>query len=303
MTDSKNNNVINVNLPGDAIDKAAGQVISKLFGGATDGALDIAGNVFGGLIGDRIREWRTRNLIHTTARTAELLKEKGISLESAKALPMGDIYRIFEGASKEEEPSVQEMWAKLLASGCDPEVSELNRAVISVLEQISAVDAKVFQVIALYWKFDREYREKTKQGYPLIEEIDGSPEQQQELFQTRISALLDGLEGFSDYQVDFSTTNLSRLQCIAPSDAKRSGHIWGSSFERSNRGSFSDEPMTGVDPDKIADQFNQVSEHLNELFGLKDQPGVFFTNAFTGTPEANFQLTDFGTHFFETCVE
>ncbi|WP_051927658.1 hypothetical protein [Ruegeria halocynthiae] len=302
MTENKNNNVINVNLPGDAIDKAAGQVISKLFGGASDGALDVAGNVFGGLIGDRIREWRTRNLIHTTARTAEFLKEKGISLEDAKALPMGDIYRIFEGASKEEEPSVQDMWAKLLASSLDMKNSDLNKAIYPVLEQFSGIDAKVFNLVNQYWLCQRRFDQSFHDDGILVGKDEDLYSERVKIFQAEISEILDEIEPLKRYEIDLSTANLVRLQCIAPSDAQRSTSIWGSAFEKTNIG-FARPSLTEVDTDKIAEEFCKVSDRIGELFGLRDYPEIIFQNAFTGKPECNFQPTDFGSHLFETCIE
>ncbi|MBV5350159.1 hypothetical protein JZU71_03110, partial [bacterium] len=67
------------------------------------GASGFIGDVFGGLVGDKVRQWRVRNLISALAATKAHLESFGISVDQAKALPMAELLVIFEGASKTDD--------------------------------------------------------------------------------------------------------------------------------------------------------------------------------------------------------
>ena len=49
-------------------------------------------------------------------RTVAYLDKMGIPLDKAKVLPMGEVYALFESASKEEDEDVSDLWARLLAN-------------------------------------------------------------------------------------------------------------------------------------------------------------------------------------------
>lgn len=128
--------------------KAAADVALAAIGGTSDGVRGTAVDVWGGLVGDRIKEWRKRNLVNSLEKTAVHLSEKGVDLAKARHLPEGELYRIFEGSSKAEEPSLNEMWARLLASSMDPNNAiKADEALTKILEQLAPNDAKLFLTI------------------------------------------------------------------------------------------------------------------------------------------------------------
>lgn len=109
MTDPENSDM--AQLPS----QAAIQVAMAASDGFSSGLKGTVQDVWGGLIGDRVRQWRQRNLIVVLEKTADFLKAKGIDLNNARALPDGALYLLFESSSKVEEPDLQNLWANLLA--------------------------------------------------------------------------------------------------------------------------------------------------------------------------------------------
>lgn len=70
----------------------------------------------------------------------------GIPLENAKALPKGELYAIFDGMSKQDDPQLSEMWAALMTNVMRPDVRFiLDPALPKVLEQLSGVDAVILK--------------------------------------------------------------------------------------------------------------------------------------------------------------
>lgn len=145
----KSKDKFNLTIPGEATEAAAIRVAETVFGAAADGTVSIVGNIFGGLIGDRIREWRTRNLINVLAKTAEHLKKQGVPLEKARGLPMGEAYIMFENASTQDDSLISEMWGKLISEAMNPSRSaSLDRTITSVLTGFSPSEAMLFAAVS-----------------------------------------------------------------------------------------------------------------------------------------------------------
>ncbi len=72
---------------------------------------------FGGLLADKINARRHANLIIITLGATERLKNAGVS---PRAVPLSIIHPAIEAASLEEEPSLQETWANMLANAANP---------------------------------------------------------------------------------------------------------------------------------------------------------------------------------------
>ncbi|WP_299370404.1 Abi-alpha family protein [uncultured Tateyamaria sp.] len=148
MADRKSNGSEGrMSVPGEAVDQAVADVIRTILGRSGTGLADLGSSFFGGLVGDRMRQWRTRNLISTCEKTAKFLQEKGIDLKSARALPDGEIYLLFSGMAEAEDTTLRQMWSQLLASRMDPSQSEqLNPEIVSLLKIMTGDDAMVFEM-------------------------------------------------------------------------------------------------------------------------------------------------------------
>lgn len=139
---------------GDPATDIAAQVAVKAAGGMLDGIKHSGNDVWGGLVGDRIKLWRVNNFYIGLQKTARKLLNEGIPIEKAKALPYGEMLAIFDGMSKAEEDNLADLWANLLADAMSTRsatgLSKKSAAVI--LEQMSADVATVFVQLAKEWK-------------------------------------------------------------------------------------------------------------------------------------------------------
>jgi hypothetical protein len=163
------NNKKLISLPGEALEKSAANVLERVLGATTDGSVALAGNIFGGLIGDRVREWRTRNLINALSKTAEHLHRLGVKLEDARALPMGEAYQMFDGCSQVDDPTLQDMWSLLLASSLNPNRDgSYDKAYSEILGRMTPFDARLLHAIAFCW-FDPDRIDEYKSEKKFLE--------------------------------------------------------------------------------------------------------------------------------------
>lgn len=135
---------VEVRLPGSELEASAARVAERAGNLTVDGLAAVTRDVFGGLIGDSFTQWRNRNLVTKLARSKDHFDRLGIPIENAKALPKGELYAIFDGMSKQDDPQLSDMWAALLTNVMRPDVQfVLDPALPKVLEQLSGVDAVI----------------------------------------------------------------------------------------------------------------------------------------------------------------
>ncbi len=75
------------------------------------------GTAIGGLVSDKINFRRFKNLAHTVVEAKRLLTDLGLTESD---VPLKIIHPLLEAASVEEVPTLQELWANLLANAADP---------------------------------------------------------------------------------------------------------------------------------------------------------------------------------------
>ena len=117
----------------------------------SEGITGTAIDVWGGLVGDRIKYWRQRNLISTLEKTSDFLKRKNVNLSKAHALPDGAMYQIFEGTIKSDDHDIQKLWAGLLSEtleAAEPN-PKLNSIVICISNMLGA-DAILLKLISSF---------------------------------------------------------------------------------------------------------------------------------------------------------
>lgn len=103
----------------------------------------------GGLLGDKIRERRHANLIKATSRAQERLKAAG---RTPNEVPLSIIHPALEGASVEEDPDLQEMWANLLANTANPDSPDaVAPSFPGILKELRPADVKF--LATLYEEF------------------------------------------------------------------------------------------------------------------------------------------------------
>ena len=119
--------------------KRGADAIQKVTGGAV--------HELGMLLGQNVALWRFKNAVQIAEKADQFLELKGIK---PNQLPTGlrDIVPVFEYGSMEDEPSLQEMWAALLASYTIPEFAEQAQPKFhELLRQISAPEAQILYAL------------------------------------------------------------------------------------------------------------------------------------------------------------
>ena len=132
-----------LNLPKLLIDKTCA-FLDRLLGPSIDEA--------GYLLADRIKFRRLQNQVKILQRSEALLESSGLE---AKQVSLQTLVPLIEKASLEEDPTLQEMWAQLLANAATSDArAGLHRLCVHVLSSISPAEAKVLESVS------ELYREK-----------------------------------------------------------------------------------------------------------------------------------------------
>ncbi|MGX4641724.1 Abi-alpha family protein [Massilia sp. SYSU DXS3249] len=96
-----------------------------------------------GIVADRLTFMRAERQLRFQVRTRELLSELGIA-HPTRAVPLKFAVPLLEQASLEEDDSLQDLWAHLLVNAANASSPvEMRRAFISILEQLTSLDALI----------------------------------------------------------------------------------------------------------------------------------------------------------------
>ena len=98
----------------------------------------------GGLLADQVKLWRFKNQITILQKAEDHLKSKGLN---TRKVSLKTLTPLLEFSSVEEEPSLQQKWAALIANTVK-EHSRLDTTLYShLLSQLNKRDAEVFETI------------------------------------------------------------------------------------------------------------------------------------------------------------
>src|SRR5436190_21416717 len=106
-----------------------------------DSLLGEPARVVGNILADKLYAWQWRNRIKIAARAKELLDRDKIS---ERLLPPGFLLPLLSAAGDIEQDSLQELWARLLASGVAADDCQ-HPSYTQVLRQLSVMDARVLK--------------------------------------------------------------------------------------------------------------------------------------------------------------
>lgn len=120
--------------------KGAGQALPEL-NSAKGGVLS---DVWYGLIGDRVAAWRLRNAADLNETLGKELAKRGTAL-NLDTIPERFAFKWFEKATEEDEPEIQELFAKLLTNAAEGNEEALTRRNVELVSQMSPKDAELFQ--------------------------------------------------------------------------------------------------------------------------------------------------------------
>ncbi|SEG38114.1 hypothetical protein SAMN04488045_2555 [Thalassococcus halodurans] len=265
----------------------AAKVLSAAAAGMTPGIKDTASDIFGALVGDRVKLWRVRNLINGLEKTAAHIENKGIDLSQAHSLPYGEMLALFDGISKEDDADLSDLWARLLAGAmCESGESILSsRSVASVLEQMSPDAAQVFLLLAKMYRLElpqgqsRLVRHKDFLAPNEIEQNfdEGSLEGEKDQLSSEIDKLWESVKG--DVQLEISKSELLRLNLIQGKEV----HIF-----------FDEMPFRrgmNVNADGLDSAFSDLTDKIRELVDSRTKFSARpFRNQFVSN-KANFELS------------
>ncbi len=128
----------------DAVNKAA-DLVHRLTGPMCD---DI-----GAMISDKMKPYRAKNLVNTLRKTERILREAGLP---ANAVPTRLLFPIAEASSIEDNDTLQDMWAGLLATASQ-ETDSVSPSFIETLKQMTPDDARYI---------DKVYTDRTNPNNP-----------------------------------------------------------------------------------------------------------------------------------------
>lgn len=144
---------------------------------ATDTIKEVAGFAYEGLslvfpaLPGWVAERRAKCLVEVLIKTQDILSKANLKEEQLRHCSLKLGVPIIENASLEEEPSLQELWARLLANALNPNFDDEIRPLFAdVIKQLSSFDAMVLCALArkepyrLYLNYDRS-KLRTGQGY------------------------------------------------------------------------------------------------------------------------------------------
>lgn len=161
MNDTSDHSGDNSSLPGHQTDKAVAELIRSVGKPLTESLMAAVGDIYGGLVGDRLREWRTLRAVEFAEKTVRALNEKGIDTSALASLPNGRMYEICSASVNEGDEEIQEYWSRLLASYAAGEINaDYERTFSQILKQLRPVDAHLlamaFEVEGFHQRWNSE---------------------------------------------------------------------------------------------------------------------------------------------------
>ena len=193
---------------GKAIDAAreTGGFIAKFIEGSLEQGM--------GIFEDRLRYMRWERQIRLMQRAQTFLALSGMEAPN-RAVPMKLAIPIMQGASLEEDDSLQDRWAALLVNAATISFGEVRRSYVSILEQLTPLDVQILDVL-----YSLPFEQSQHNGILTLElpKSARTPDEKEQH------------EELPSEEVVISLSNLARLGCIRP------GMTWGGgeSFARVN---------------------------------------------------------------------
>lgn len=294
-------------LLGSEIEAAAARVAERAMNDTWQGASGFISDVFGGLVGDRVRQWRTRNLIDSLAKTKAHLEGRGVAIEKAKSLPMGELLVIFEGASKTDDADLSTMWAALLSNGMNPEKKTfIDPSFPRLLSDLSGLDARILFYIKSYSDLEKAGRQwrselmaaagtKYFSDDAVQAECKAKISAKTKIFAADASALRDAVTlHYSEINISYSLSNLIRLGLLTGGSGVSEDHLVSAELAYDE---------IRVDDSGVKSELRNLWERfdlLNE--DNKHLPTLTFISRWSdNAPMPHYSLTGLAKRFLDAC--
>ncbi len=106
------------------------------------------GEAWAAVLGDRIAAWRLRNAAALQIQVNRELQKMGLRVDRSR-IPERYAIAWFEEATKQDEPEIQALFARLLAKAAAGDPDAADRRLVEIVGRLTPIDAQV-----LRWLFD-----------------------------------------------------------------------------------------------------------------------------------------------------
>lgn len=145
--DEAGKNKIEVSV-GKATDQALGDVIRGLFKRPAEETGGLVADSIG-ILSDLVRRKRERNAMAGITAIKEKLDKKSVDMKDITPPDEEDLHLLMHGLSLSDDEDIRRFWATMFANAVDPNDDfVIKRPFLTVLENFSPLDAKIFQLIA-----------------------------------------------------------------------------------------------------------------------------------------------------------
>jgi hypothetical protein len=109
-------------------------------------SIEFMGSTLGELLRDEVRLLRWKYAHWVLDRAEKYLQKRGT--KNKKTLPLGLSIRFMDAVSLEEDPILQDLWARLLANAVDPNYNfDISKTHIALLSEMNGIDARLLEYI------------------------------------------------------------------------------------------------------------------------------------------------------------
>lgn len=134
-------------LPVAAAETALERVADDLLPAAQDFAVKVSGSPaaeLGELLADKVRYRRWKNQVRIVNKATKYAQDAGIDPQSVKLTVLTPL---LENAANEEDESMADLWAALLANAASRDGTEVSPSFPATLARLSPMDAQVLQAV------------------------------------------------------------------------------------------------------------------------------------------------------------
>lgn len=110
----------------------------------------------GGILSDTVRFWRWKNKVSIISKTQKVLEKNGLGKQK---VPLKILVPLLEGASLEEEESMQVRWANLLANAVSGSV-EVTPSYVEILKELSPTEVLLLDRLYSEASSEPDYKER-----------------------------------------------------------------------------------------------------------------------------------------------
>jgi hypothetical protein len=302
MTDSQDSGGLTVNL-GKEIDRSIGEVLKALLLPPATELGGLLGDAVG-LMGDRIKRKRSLNLQAGLGDVRTRLEIDHVNIANVTPPKEEELHLLLNGMSLSDDGDVRRLWVGLFAKAIEPDSGiSAERPFIQILENLTPLDAKIIDFLALAHREDETLKDRRLQMLRPNVRTKVPPEEQETHAQARKSAIDDmrdtierievkakeyGLDALSSGWAD----NLARLGVIERTPQKPP-HISNPSFRK-----IDERALVGI-VDFLQKQIATVDQ---AVVRNATKPKALYSRERSGFQIIlEMNLTSFGNRFVKAC--